>query len=325
LTNLKPLISVLLPVYNGAATIRAAIESVIDQDYDNLEFIIVDNASTDATAEIIAEYCTDQRIRVIRNRQTVARLENFNIAFAAASGESCWYKFVGDDDRLLPGCLAEMVEAGTKSDHIGLVASHYYNGSCLVKGVLKDEDDVISGPVILKKMLVDPEARATIFSPTAVLIAPGAYLAMGGFRTDLLHADAELFYRILNAYDLAYVHRPLTVIGYHSGSGQALSTISGDTFAEAYLIRSENLSKYDRVKLNWFELEKIKNNLVVDSVGFMLARLAQGDYKSASRHLQRIPLKTIYHLLPASVYFALLAVRKLIRREPIRLFGSEQR
>ena len=322
---MKPLVSVLLPVYNGAATIRLAIESVLEQNYDNFEFVIVENASTDATFAIITEYSADPRIRVIRNQKTLSRLENFTKGFAAAKKESSWYKFIGDDDRLLPGCLQAMVEAGERGKQIGLVTAQYYNVDRLVKGIFSEEENVISGPQILRRMLINPAARAAIFSPAAVLIAPEAYRALGGFRTDLLHADAELFYRLLNTYDLAYVHRPLTAIGYHRGSGQALSTVSGDTFAEAYLIRYLHLDQYNRVKLNWFEVEQVKYNLVLDSVGFMLARLTQGDYQAVSRHFQKMPLKTRYHLLPALFYFLVLAVRKLIRREPIRLFRGETR
>ncbi len=318
------LVSVLLPVYNGAAHVRTAIESVLSQEYENFEFVIADNASNDGTVGIINEYLNDNRVRVIRNKETVPRLENFKLAFDAADKKSRWYKFIGDDDRLLTGCLAEMVKAGEKYENVGLVGSYYYNGANLVKGALEEEVRIISGPVILKKMLLEPAARSTIFSPTSVLIAPKAYQSMGGFRTDLLHADAELFYRILNSFDLAYVHKPLTEIGYHSASGQALSTLSGTTFAEAYLIRYQNLKSYDRINLTWHEVEKIKYNLAADSVGYMLARIARGDIKAVCNHLKKVPCAALYHLPAAFAYFAGLAMKKLLRREPIRLFGRNK-
>ena len=315
------LVSVLLPVYNGAAHVRTAIESVLAQEYENFEFVIADNASNDGTAEIINEYLSDNRVRVIRNQVTAPRLDNFRRAFDAASPESSWYKFIGDDDRLLPGCLAEMISAGEKYENVGLVGSYYYKGTDLIIGAVGEGTQIVSGPQILKKMLLEPEARATIFSPTSVLIAPNAYHSTGGFRTDLLHADADLFYRILNSFDLAYVHKPLTEIGFHSASGQALSTVSGDTFAEAYLIRYTNIESYNQIKLKWFEVEKIKYNLATDSVGFMLARFATGDTNAAFNHMKKIPYAVIYLLLPALVYFIGLAAMKLVRREPFRLLG----
>ncbi len=319
---LNPLLSVLLPVYNGEAYVREAIESILAQDYEPFEFIIVDNASTDGTDLIIEEYRNDRRVRVIRNNETVPRLVNFRLAFDAAAPESRWFKFIGDDDQLLPGCLNEMVRAGEKEERIGLVCSYYYNGDHLVKGAVPEGAEVLCGPEILKKMLLEPEARSTIFSPATVLIPEAVYRETGGFRTDLLHADAELFYRILNRYDLAYVHKPLTRVGYHSSSGQAQSTLSGDTFSEAYLVRYHHLELYDNVKLNWRQVEKIKNNLVNDSVGFMLACLARGRLKTALKHLGQIPPPALYHLPVSMAYFFLLALRKLFRSEPIRLLSG---
>lgn len=324
LVGLDPLVSVLLPVYNGESYLRKAIESVVAQDYQNFEFIIADNASTDGTYAIINDYASDRRVKVIRNRKTVPRLENFALVFAAADSKSLWYKFIGDDDQLLPDCLSEMVRAGESIANPGLVCSHYFNGDELVTGALPAAANLVSGPAILRRMLLEPKARATVFSPTSVLIPAAVYQGIGGFRTDLLHADAELFYRILNRYDLAYVHKPLMYIGYHNTSGQAESTARGDTFTEAYLIRYHNLKVYDNVELTRFEIEKIKSNLVNDSFGFMLARLLKGDIKAVYSHLVSIPILAVYHLPVSFIYFIGLAIKKLVQREPFRLLTGKR-
>ena len=319
---MHPLVSVLLPVYNGEATLHEAIESVLEQDYDPFELVIVDNASTDGTAEIIAGFKNDWRVRVVRNDYTLPRLDNFVKAFDSASSESRWLKFIGDDDRLLPGCLRGMVEAGDAAGgpkQVGLVSSHYYDSDRLVTGILPPETGAVKGPQFLRCLLLEPEARSTVFSPASLLVSHLAYRELGPFRTDLLHADSELFYRILNRYDLAFVHKPLTVTGFHGESGQAGSTALGHTFSEAYLIRYNHLKQYDNVRVSAMEVEKIKLNLVKDSVGFMLARLAGGQWGLALGHLKKIPLKAWYHLPLGFGYFTGLAIKKLTRREKIRL------
>ena len=318
-------VSVLLPVYNGQAYVRDAIESVLAQRYPNFEFVIVDNASTDHTAAIIGEYSADRRIRAFRNEKTLPRLENFVKAFSLAQQQSRWFKFIGDDDRLLGGCLAEMVRAGEQSGNIGLVSSHYYVGKKLFKSILAPEEEWVQGPEFLKRLLLEPLARSTIYSPASLMLASAAYREMGGFRTDLLHADSELFYRILNRYDLAYVHRPLTVTGFHSASGQAGSIKSGHTFKEAYLIRYQNLKIYDRLRLKAWEKEKIKFNLVTDSTGFMLNCLLRGDFKTLFSHLFTIPAGALYHLPLSLAYFLGLGVKKILRGEPVRLFKNKGR
>lgn len=322
---LYPLVSVLLPVYNGEAYVRGAIESVLAQEYPNFEFIIAENASTDGTAAIIDEYSGDRRVRVLHSRVTVPRLENFVRVFDSAAQESCWLKFIGDDDRFLPGCLAEMVRAAEQSVNVGLVSSYYYDGERLVTGSLQPDQQLVKGPQLLRRILLDREARATVFSPVTLMIAHRVYREMGGFRVDLLHSDSELFHRILNRYDFAYVHKPLTVSGYHSGSGQAYSTKKGFTFAEAYLIRYHNLKHYDNVKLTACEKERIKSNLVNDSTGYMLARIAHGDFRGAYRHLLKIPLRAVYHLPLSLAYFLGLALKKIVRREPINLLKRKRK
>ncbi len=318
-------VSVLLPVYNGQAYVREAIESVLAQSYPNFEFIIVDNASKDHTPAIIGEYSADRRIRAVRNEKTLPRLENFKKAFELAAEESRWLKFIGDDDRLLADCLEEMVRAGEEGSNVGLVSSHYYDGDRLVKGILAPEVERVKGPLFLKRLLLEPSARATVYSPASLLVASRAYREMGGFRTDLLHADSELFYRILNRFDLAYVHMPLSVTGFHSASGQAGSIKSGHTFTEAYLIRYHNLKYYDRLYLSGWEKEQVKFNLVNDSVGFMLSCLVKGDFKTLFNHLFKIPAGALYHLPLSLAYFLGLGVKKLVRGEPVRLFKNKSR
>ncbi len=64
----KPLVSIGMPVYNGERFIRQALDSLLALDYENVELMISDNASTDRTAEICQEYlATDNRIRCYRN------------------------------------------------------------------------------------------------------------------------------------------------------------------------------------------------------------------------------------------------------------------
>ena len=110
-----PLVSVLLPVYNGAAFVRGAIESVLAQTFTDFEFIIVDNASTDGTDRIIAEYSDDPRVRSYRNEETIFRLENFMRVADHASSGSRWLKYIGADDILFPDCL----DVYKRQDHRG--------------------------------------------------------------------------------------------------------------------------------------------------------------------------------------------------------------
>lgn len=99
MTKKKPLVSIGLPVYNGANYLDEAIASIINQSFTDFELIISDNASTDQTAAI-CEYWfkKDKRIRYIRNEQNLGAIPNFNQLVHLAKGK--YFKWAAHDDKL---------------------------------------------------------------------------------------------------------------------------------------------------------------------------------------------------------------------------------
>lgn len=90
-----PLVSVVLPVYNGARFLRDTIDSIINQSYKNMEIIIVDDASTDESREIIDSYQDERIIKIYKDKN-----ENIccasNLAFERMNGKYC--ALIGHDD-----------------------------------------------------------------------------------------------------------------------------------------------------------------------------------------------------------------------------------
>jgi glycosyltransferase involved in cell wall biosynthesis len=82
----KPRVSVCVPNYNYVHFVGKAIESVLAQDFEDYELVIVDDASTDNSVEVISRY-QDPRIRFVRNEKNLGRLDNINKCFSLARGE----------------------------------------------------------------------------------------------------------------------------------------------------------------------------------------------------------------------------------------------
>lgn len=102
-------ISVIMPNYNGAEFIADAIESVLNQTFSNFEFIIVDDASTDSSREIIAGYAKiDPRIKVILNQVNQFVNLSCNLALKVAKGK--YYARIDSDDVCLPNRLKTQYE-----------------------------------------------------------------------------------------------------------------------------------------------------------------------------------------------------------------------
>lgn len=84
----SPLISIALCTYNGETYLPVQLDSLLAQDWENLEIVVVDDGSTDRTREILLEYASrDPRISVTFNEQNLGFLANFEKAFSLAKGE----------------------------------------------------------------------------------------------------------------------------------------------------------------------------------------------------------------------------------------------
>ena len=107
----EPLVSIGVPVYNGEAGLARALDSLLNQDYANLEIIISDNGSTDATPLISQAYAArDSRVRVYRSASNMGMSWNFNRVFELAHGKYFMWA-AHDDDRdpsFVSACVARL-------------------------------------------------------------------------------------------------------------------------------------------------------------------------------------------------------------------------
>src|SRR6266568_601549 len=102
----KPVVSVILPVYNGENYLRFAVESVLNQTFQDFELIIVDDGSVDATAAIVREYAS--RVRYVRQDNTgVAGA--FNHGLRVSTGQ--YISWLSHDDVFHPTKLEKQVSA----------------------------------------------------------------------------------------------------------------------------------------------------------------------------------------------------------------------
>lgn len=104
--NQLPLVTIITPAYNRADLVAETIESVLTQDYPNLEYIILDDGSTDETLEVIKKY--DQRL-CWESHRNMGETRTVNRGFALARGEIIGV--VNSDDPLLPGAVTKLVAA----------------------------------------------------------------------------------------------------------------------------------------------------------------------------------------------------------------------
>lgn len=118
-----PWISVIIPVWNRADTIRRCLDSVFAQSFGDYEVLTVDDGSTDASVEIMGGY-PDPRLRILRHRTNRGSYVARATAIEAARGR--WLVVLGSDDALCPGALEKLNEMTREvSSNVGVVGLSY--------------------------------------------------------------------------------------------------------------------------------------------------------------------------------------------------------
>jgi len=213
-----PLVTVLTPVYNGEKFLKDCIESILNQSYQNWEYIIVNNCSTDATLKIAEDYAIrDSRIRIHNNDEFVDVIENHNIAFRQISGESEYCKLVQADDWLFPECITEMLAIAEKYPSAGVIGAYSLDGRKVRCHGMEYPDQVISGNELSRRTLL---GEAYLFwSPTSLMIKSELIRKYDNFyRGSYLHADIDTLYEILQECDFGFVYKVLTFVRSHDDS-----------------------------------------------------------------------------------------------------------
>ena len=116
----QPLVTVITAVYNGHKYMAGCLESVLRQDYPNIEHIVFDGASNDGTVGVLRQY--DDRIAMWRSEPDAGVYDAWNKALAEARGE--WICFLGVDDEFLPGAIRAYMALAAKNPQAEYLCSN---------------------------------------------------------------------------------------------------------------------------------------------------------------------------------------------------------
>jgi glycosyltransferase involved in cell wall biosynthesis len=250
----QPFVSVLTPVFNGEPYLAQAIESVLAQTYTNWEYVLIDNASTDRTPDVIRRYAEkDPRIRVHTNPALVPVIENHNIALREMSSSAKYVKFIYADDSLFPECLERMVDVAQENPSVGLVASYRLQGDWVDLDGLPYPSPVVPGHTICRWILL---GFPYVFGPPTshMMRADLVRRAHRFYDESSLHADEAGCYEVLQHSDFGFVHQ---VLSFSRIRGEGI-TFSRARRLNTYLPAAlKILQRYGRVYLTPEEYEQV--------------------------------------------------------------------
>lgn len=225
------LVSICIPTFNGAAYLQATLECIEAQSYPNIEVIVSDDGSRDATLEIVAAHRAKSRLPFHVQHNTNHGIgANWNAALHAAKGT--YLKLMMQDDLIAPEFLSTLVAAARATPGAGLV---FCRRALLASGDLTPAPGWLATHERLHNQLATPlqagriEGLALfadpkfltppynkIGEPTTTLLTRDAIETVGLFDTTLKQAlDYEYWYRLLTRMDAVFVDEELATFRLH--------------------------------------------------------------------------------------------------------------
>lgn len=197
------MVSIIMPAYNSAGTIRDSIESIQAQTVTDWELIVIDDASKDDTADILRELASgDGRIRFFQNEKNSGASYTRNRAIALAEGE--WIAFLDSDDLWKPEKLEKQLSLAVEHPNMVIcyTASSFINDDGEAYGYVMEAVECITYKVLLRKNLL---------SCSSVMIRASVMKEIK-MPNDRMHEDYYVWLNVLKSYGVAYgIKEPLII------------------------------------------------------------------------------------------------------------------
>lgn len=219
----QPLVSVVTPVYNCEEYLAECIESVLAQTYQNWNYTIVNNCSTDGSSEIAHRYAEkDPRIRVRENSQFLRAIPNHNVALRQISPASKYCKVVFADDWIFPDCIERMVALAEDHPSVGIVGAYGLKDREVMWTGLPYPSQLVGGREICRRLFL--EGLYVFGSATSLLYRSDLVRNHDPFYNESnLHGDMEACVSAMKTCDFGFVHQVLTFSRVRPGSLETLS------------------------------------------------------------------------------------------------------
>ena len=202
----RPLVSVVLPCYNYGHYLPTAVTSVLDQPGVDVELIVIDDASSDGSAEVMRSLAADDRIHPIRHSVNRGHIATYNEGLRIAGGE--YIVLLSADDALTPGSLSRATALLESHPSVGFVYGFPVEFADELPPVTVDVRDwtIWPGEEWIERLC--RTGRNCIFSPEVVMRA-SVQREIGGYDPELPHSgDLEMWLRAAVVSDVGRINGP---------------------------------------------------------------------------------------------------------------------
>lgn len=236
----SPLVSICIPVKNDAKYVGAAISSALGQDYGSVEVLVSDNASSDATADVIASF---SGVVAFRHEHPISMAANWNSFRGRAEGE--WVLFLCSDDILHPDAIRKCIDL--TSAGVDVVFFEYQH---LVGGVAQPKQRFYASSAVIPAS----EQHAVFiignnFPLTAALVRRDALDAVGWFDESYeFCVDWHMWLKLTSSRRgsfVGYVAESLGLYRLHAGNETGRCVTERKALAEVIRMKQQFLERYE--------------------------------------------------------------------------------
>lgn len=264
----RPLFSIVTVVYNGEKFLEQTINSVINQDYPNVEYIIIDGGSQDSTCDIIRKY--ESQIAFWISEPDKGVYNAMNKGGQHAKGK--YVSFLNSDDYLVPGSLKQVAE------HIEETPADVYYGNQI--NVWEDEQEVLTRTCIPNMDVI--EKKMGLFHP-ATFVKRSLFIQVEGFDESYsISGDYEFFIRLHKTGSIFH-YMPVPIAAFRLGGASS----SVRTYAEGLRIQFKHDLPYKRNMIGSLIKKAVKSQvyrLILNPSG--LAQMRREKVKESWRRSQ---------------------------------------
>ncbi len=285
-----PLVALVTPVYNGASYLRETIDCVQAETYPNLVHGLLDNASTDESASIIAAY-KGRRVPIVyaRNPETIPMIDNWNAGLGLVPRNAAYFRILPADDLMVPSCIEKMVGLAERHPEVDLIGCQELAGGELMSNELPTDREVFDGRAIVRGSLMHairgfPHLHCVFRIPATGL--PDPFYVTEYYNTPLLSIDTDAAMSVLSEGPYGVVHEPLVITRLHdeSTTSKVVAPIRLQLWSELQLIDRWGPKVFDTKE----EYLRCRQRHLRYYYRHMLLWRARGQHELFDQHYERL-------------------------------------
>jgi glycosyltransferase involved in cell wall biosynthesis len=308
----SPLVSICIPTYNGARWLKETLLSALAQTYEPLEIMVVDDASTDHTLEVVGSF-SDSRIHVEVNECNLGLVRNWNRCVKLSKGSLV--KFVFQDDLLYPTCVEKMVHLFEDNQRVGIVfalrdillentddprAVAWKKKYALLHTKFTQLAQTNRGIDLFNQWLANGFQDNWVGEPSSVMLRKASLEKIGFFNTKMgQQVDMEMWMRMMYFYDVGFLNEPLSAFRFHSASETSLNRLSNLLWLERMWL-VEGLLCHAEIRRSLPQIKRMRHQeakrIVKEQIGRIIRR-----YPMPAACMVRSFADYLHYLLLASI------------------------